>query len=192
MTQKYPCPSCGKLWIEQTRCSCGTLVDLTSVTAEWAQIKAKARGNGAEMLEPGYSKMTHVHRVTLVREKAFVMNTVNEKGEHAQEILGTIRSPDDWQVLIVGGTEELTGEAYTYLADYILDLDYLQELEEHANQDMQQCVWCLEIMRKLTDEPFFWEVPEGKDGSDGPICASCYSAQEILKQDNKVSGIDKD
>lgn len=34
MTTKYKCPNCGKLWIEQTRCSCGTLVDITPLNAD--------------------------------------------------------------------------------------------------------------------------------------------------------------
>jgi hypothetical protein len=29
MTIKYECPNCGKLWSEQTRCSCGILVNIT-------------------------------------------------------------------------------------------------------------------------------------------------------------------
>jgi len=150
--------------------------------------------NGAEMLEPGYSKIHHFHRVTLVREKAFILYTVDNEGKHCEEYLGSIRADKDWAVLVAGLNEDLMVEVFEALTEMLLEheVDYLQELEELANQDMQQCVYCLFPMRKLTDEPFFWEKEEGVDGSDGPLCASCYSALETLKQDNKVSGIDKD
>lgn len=35
---KYKCPNCGTLWIEQTRCSCGTLVDITPVNDDGSPI----------------------------------------------------------------------------------------------------------------------------------------------------------
>jgi hypothetical protein len=141
---------------------------------------------GAEMLEPGYQRIHHIHRVTLVREKTFILLTVDENGNHMEENLGTIRSDKDWVSMFSGDNEELVHEAFDMLADHILErnTDFVQECEDHANQDMQTCCFCLIPMRKMTEEPFFWEDP------DEPICASCHASLETLKQ-NAGDGITK-
>jgi len=61
MAIKYKCPNCQKLWIEQTRCSCGTLVDIKPLEVDEAGniVLTSGRNGYDRYLDFQYSRSGH-------------------------------------------------------------------------------------------------------------------------------------